>query len=1141
MEKEKIELNEWMLYHIEKGNGPPTLFITLSCAELWWPDLRKLLSDHLILSGVTEYKLLATNVIMGDLKSIMKAVNLYTGLVHEFFHKRTTSWIENVGRPLLHITNYWGDFEFAKGRGQIHIHILAITSDQIQWLQTYYKLNSHHNCAEKRAELMSEYAYNVLEMTTDHPGYLDGNLPNELNWLPETQKQLLQNMAKAKDPNGREETTTSPSGIHMGIYKTEIFSKDICEVLAHSMSLPFCHGFSFNRWQHSVHHMLEKIPKFPHISKLRIIQILEADLNMYLKIVVGRRLLRHAEQHEMLPPEMYGGRRQKSVSDAIFQQTHIYDIAHQLQQDLICINLDAQKCFDRIYPNVAVIALQRLGLPESVCNSLASTLNAMSHSVNTSNGISESSFHNDTGSVMGGFGQGSAAAGPTCLAIEAPMITTMKQRTLPYQITSPTSNQTYKNNILSYVDDNNININTQLIQSPTQIATLIHDTVHTWEELLNTSGGGLSNQKCFYYHMKWIPKGRRNVLAPSSNQSIKIKTSTSPEITLREVDCTEPRRYLGIHCCPAGDNQLEVSIRTTQAAEFSSLLLTSNLSRSDIKTIYTTMWRAKTRFYLPHSSFTQNQCHDIQKPVISVIIQKLGFNKHFPRHVVFGHKHLGGLGLHDLFVEQGCLKLRELIYRLRCNDETSDLLNIAIQYLQQERGSQKPVLIFPNNGQHVITPTWLSHLWNFMTMYDITIQYKQLATIPILRTRDKHIMDCILSQCTKDEAIASNRCRLWLRVTTLAEITKVNGITLEKWAWHGSAQSPSYHKWPHTMHPTKNDWSLWRRSLKICFTTNDLLLVTPLGKWISHVPTRSWQYFLSNENNKIYQFLSGRYKVFHHNSDNRYSIDQYTDLPPKRGHPTEGRLLSTGILQIPRNTHLFPTSRNPPSLPPPSDNTLSEMEKQVLGSVHFPNDSYQSILHNPHHIIRVCASDGSVKDDSCTYSYLIQGDCKKNSFYGWQKMPPDSSTNSSLKAELNGGLGVIIGIHLIHKYHSLPPTFKFILYCDNKETVTRFQDEFKNTSRKGWLRKELVYEQEIRDILTKLECKITWRWIASHDNDGTKGAEANDIADIMTKKAWELQSPPTRIFNQNLPIIFLKNKTVTANEFPHIQETIQAE
>ena len=25
--RKKIELNEWMLYHIEKGHGPPTLFI----------------------------------------------------------------------------------------------------------------------------------------------------------------------------------------------------------------------------------------------------------------------------------------------------------------------------------------------------------------------------------------------------------------------------------------------------------------------------------------------------------------------------------------------------------------------------------------------------------------------------------------------------------------------------------------------------------------------------------------------------------------------------------------------------------------------------------------------------------------------------------------------------------------------------------------------------------------------------------------------------------------------------------------------------------------------------------------------------------------------------------------------------------
>ena len=114
----------------KQKRGPPTLFLTLSCAELWWPDLQRLLAHRLIQSGLTKFKKLAEMVMMGDLNSSMKAVNYHTALVQEFFHKRVESWIQNVGKPLLNICHYWAAFEFAAGRGQIHIHMLAITKDQ---------------------------------------------------------------------------------------------------------------------------------------------------------------------------------------------------------------------------------------------------------------------------------------------------------------------------------------------------------------------------------------------------------------------------------------------------------------------------------------------------------------------------------------------------------------------------------------------------------------------------------------------------------------------------------------------------------------------------------------------------------------------------------------------------------------------------------------------------------------------------------------------------------------------------------------------------------------------------------------------------------------------------------------------------
>ena len=36
--------------------GPPTLFLTLSCAEYDWDDVRKVLIDRLVLSGVPKEK-----------------------------------------------------------------------------------------------------------------------------------------------------------------------------------------------------------------------------------------------------------------------------------------------------------------------------------------------------------------------------------------------------------------------------------------------------------------------------------------------------------------------------------------------------------------------------------------------------------------------------------------------------------------------------------------------------------------------------------------------------------------------------------------------------------------------------------------------------------------------------------------------------------------------------------------------------------------------------------------------------------------------------------------------------------------------------------------------------------------------------
>ena len=73
-------------------------------------------------------------------------------------------WLATVGKRIFNINHYWVRFEFAPGRGQIHAHLLAITSDQ-----SIYKLchgaRKGTNGEAKRAEYLAEWASRKFGLT----------------------------------------------------------------------------------------------------------------------------------------------------------------------------------------------------------------------------------------------------------------------------------------------------------------------------------------------------------------------------------------------------------------------------------------------------------------------------------------------------------------------------------------------------------------------------------------------------------------------------------------------------------------------------------------------------------------------------------------------------------------------------------------------------------------------------------------------------------------------------------------------------------------------------------------------------------------------------------------------------------------
>ena len=146
------EVFVWINHHIEQGHGPPSFFITLSCAEYHWKDIERLIRDRCEKSGkpCPDFD-----------NNRVSIINDHAVIVQEYFHRRVEIWLNTVGRDLLKIKHHWLCFEFAPSRGQIHAHMLAIC-DNLDMLTRCHEL---YEDKALLASYLSEWAQDTLGMT----------------------------------------------------------------------------------------------------------------------------------------------------------------------------------------------------------------------------------------------------------------------------------------------------------------------------------------------------------------------------------------------------------------------------------------------------------------------------------------------------------------------------------------------------------------------------------------------------------------------------------------------------------------------------------------------------------------------------------------------------------------------------------------------------------------------------------------------------------------------------------------------------------------------------------------------------------------------------------------------------------------
>eukprot|EP00978_Attheya_sp_CCMP212_P021750 scaffold63912_cov37-Attheya_sp.AAC.1 len=122
-----------------------------------------------------------------------------------------------------------------------------------------------------------------------------------------------------------------------------------------------------------------------------------------------------------------------------------------------------------------------------------------------------------------------------------------------------------------------------------------------------------------------------------------------------------------------------------------------------------------------------------------------------------------------------------------------------------------------------------------MIQIQATIKEENPWVIRSAREHDQHIMDIVLQSLSipeKDYA-ELNYCRMYLRITTLSDITTSDGKQIMDDILKGNRDLSNHvdpTEWPHQENPDKPTWTKWEKAYIDCAVQRNSPKTTPAGE-----------------------------------------------------------------------------------------------------------------------------------------------------------------------------------------------------------------------------------------------------------------------------------------------------------------------
>lgn len=961
----------------------------------------------------------------------------------------------------------------------------------------------------------------------------------------------------------KEATSTSPSGRHLGHYKALLTAdgadKDYSEedpnpsqaillVYYQIVMAAIKAGTTLNRWCHSTTAMIEKIPGSPRITKLRVIHLYEADYNLFLKIVWARKLVWHAHDANALNNSQTGSRPGRRSIDTVINKEMKYLYSRLTRTPMATMDNDATSCYDRIIVNLAMLISKYYGMPNQTCKVQAATLQKMQYRLRTALGDSKRVYQHSTDTPVHGTGQGSCASPCLWLIISSILMDCLEKGASGMTMTDITRLQTIRQWIEGFVDDTSLFTN---LEDPhADILTLgvqLQKDTQLWAELLQASGGKLELSKCFYYLLAWKFNKEGDptpmTMAEIPHTPIQVYDKDAQKLVkIDQMEVIDAHRTLGVYKTVVGQEKCHYDYLQEKSDKYATTTAVARLTRRQARVAYSTIYMPAMLYSLTAMTYSNADLTKLQSKAVEKFLPAMGFERGFPRAVVYGSSIYGGLNVGQLYTESSIAKVLSLLSHIRADTDLGKTMTINLNWLQLTSGISAPLLETVTDVSYV-PDNWFLSIRQFLISIHGKISIPSLWRPIVERKQDCILMDLFIQKSGLDRRHLRlvNNWRLFYQVVYLSDIVTPKGDTVEEfYRIRPTTQSNNpYRKtnlqWPIQQLPGSIGHTSWMNCLRQCFGMNKTGQINrTLGDWTvppsasmstyrHNIDSMTKQLFLYNDSyTEIRQYEPERI--------NTKTLQYIRECPgvlvdklPETSIPCKitlrGRYMSTRIegsvpiVPIPPIANQESFDEYTSHLPEWRTNLLHNWSTGDLAIVKDGIVSASRIL---------MVSDGGLNRHSGSYGVII-GDRHRELISNQGIAHGYYETNSSFRSEAYGMLCACVTLYEIVKYISVPvpPDKMLSIFTDNQGLVQRLQHEFTGCPPISLMRaSDIDLELQIRVELQKLRdvgFTPSIAHIKGHQDDTipyqllSRPAQLNVIADELATEAY-IPLPSTKYF-----------------------------